>query len=259
MLYILYLFITFSIHTSEKGSKLINYFLCLLLPLILYDFQSHISKISDTTNFDYNIKQDPNVQEFLAEDPLSTNLFSSDDGNTDSFLKSSEVKNIVEENIVNNAVDLADIPVEPVIGKPPGEGKAMPLFGMKHKGTDAIFSISNNLPKLYYYRFVGTLRDSGYNDDIVLAVTPENQMKPAVKEYLQKTKVIAYAYDPYCESEQSCRLRDSFLGYPDPRPYRTLADIRFALYEYWLTYYNLQSYILIVDFRDTYFQAHLYH
>jgi hypothetical protein len=45
------------------------------------------------------------------------------------------------------------------------------------------------------------------------------------------------------------------LGYPDPRPYRTFANIRYALYEYWLANYEAQAYILILDFRDTFFQA----
>ena len=50
------------------------------------------------------------------------------------------------------------------------------------------------------------------------------------------------------------RFRDDFLGYPDPRPYRTFANIRYALYEYWLRFYQPESYILILDFRDTFFQ-----
>jgi hypothetical protein len=45
------------------------------------------------------------------------------------------------------------------------------------------------------------------------------------------------------------------LGYPDPRPHRTFANIRYALYEYWLRHYSDQSYILILDFRDTFFQV----
>jgi hypothetical protein len=64
--------------------------------------------------------------------------------------------------------------------------------------------------------------------------------------------------------------------YEDPRPMRTFANIRYALYgspprflcsllsrcllfsafsEYWLQYYSEQSYILILDFRDTFFQS----
>lgn len=50
-------------------------------------------------------------------------------------------------------------------------------------------------------------------------------------------------------------MRNDFLGYPDPRPYRTFANIRYALYEYWLRHYSDNSYILILDFRDTFFQA----
>ena len=65
--------------------------------------------------------------------------------------------------------------------------------------------------------------------------------------------------------------------YPDPRPLRTFANIRYGLYgtshiihilhlffflrlivlypsEYWLRYYDVKSYILILDFRDTFFQ-----
>lgn len=44
-------------------------------------------------------------------------------------------------------------------------------------------------------------------------------------------------------------------SYPDPRPHRTFANIRYALYEYWLRNYDLRSYILILDFRDTFFQG----
>jgi hypothetical protein len=58
-----------------------------------------------------------------------------------------------------------------------------------------------------------------------------------------------------CEGPDNCKLKDEFLGYPDPRPHRTFANIRYALYEYWLRHYNDQSYILILDFRDTFFQG----
>lgn len=50
-------------------------------------------------------------------------------------------------------------------------------------------------------------------------------------------------------------MQNNFLGYPDPRPHRTFANIRYALYEYWLRHYSDNSYILILDFRDTFFQA----
>jgi hypothetical protein len=112
------------------------------------------------------------------------------------------------------------------------------------------------LLQVYYQRFVGSLRKYGYEDDIVLAVTPIAKMKPGVEEYLQETKALAYAFEVDCQGTDNCQLKDEFLGYPDPRPHRTFANIRYALYEYWLRHYSSLSYILILDFRDTFFQAH---
>ncbi|RYG67997.1 hypothetical protein EON64_06160 [archaeon] len=74
-------------------------------------------------------------------------------------------------------------------------------------------------------------------------------------DYLKETSVLAYEFDVDCQGTDNCKLRDEFLGYPDPRPYRTFANIRYALYEYWLRHYSEQSYVLILDFRDTFFQS----
>jgi len=147
-----------------------------------------------------------------------------------------------------------EFPKLPVLGPEPVDG-VVPLFENKHKGTDAIFALACNYPKIYYQRFVGTLRKAGYVEDIVLAVSPIVKMKRGVKEYLQETNVVAYGFDVDCQGTDNCKLKDDFLGYPDPRPYRTFANIRYALYEYWLRHYTPTSYILILDFRDTFFQG----
>lgn len=42
----------------------------------------------------------------------------------------------------------------PVLGPIPTNG-AKPLYGATHKGTDAIFALACNYPKIYYQRFVG--------------------------------------------------------------------------------------------------------
>lgn len=142
----------------------------------------------------------------------------------------------------------------PVLGDIPTAG-AIPLYGVKHDGGDAIFALACNYPKEYYQRFVGSLRKFGYNGDIVLAVSPPEKMKPGVGDYMKETKVVAYGFEVDCEGTDNCKLKDEFLGYPDPRPYRTFANIRYALYEYWMRQYTAQSYILILDFRDTFFQG----
>ena len=75
----------------------------------------------------------------------------------------------------------------PVQGPIPGKEAASPLYGIKHKGQDAIFALACNYPKLYYERFVGTLRHAGYEDDIVLAVSPEPKMKPGLYSHTHYT------------------------------------------------------------------------
>jgi hypothetical protein len=142
----------------------------------------------------------------------------------------------------------------PVLGPIPTNG-AVPLYGAQHSGGDAVFALACNYPKNFYERFVGSLRKSKFEGDVVLAVSPPAKMKPGVEKYIQQTRVIPYAFEVDCMGVDNCKLKDDFLGYPDPRPYRTFANIRYALYEYWLVHYSDQSYILILDFRDTFFQV----
>jgi hypothetical protein len=130
---------------------------------------------------------------------------------------------------------------QPVLGPIPLNG-TKPIFG-HHKGTDAIFALACKYPVSFYRRFVGSLRKFGYKDDIVLAVSPPEQMKPGVEDYVKKTEVVAYGFDVNCAGKDNCRLKDDFLGYlsspdplspknryEDPRPMRTFANIRYALY-----------------------------
>jgi hypothetical protein len=82
-------------------------------------------------------------------------------------------------------------------------------------------------------------------------------MKPGVANYIKDMNVISYGFDVDCIGKDNCKLRDDFLGYPDPRPYRTFANIRYALYEYWLRYYTDQSYILILGIYCVYLSNYL--
>ena len=184
----------------------------------------------------------------LGQFPIVNQLKNSvlDTGNLVSAITTSQV-----EIRPANKLEFPDLPV---LGPIPTSG-AVPLWDVQHKGTDAIFALACNYPTIYYKRFVGSLRKFGYTEDIVLAVSPIIKMKPGVENYLKETNVVAYGFDVDCEGTDNCKLRDEFLGYPDPRPHRTFANIRYALYEYWLRHYSDNSYILILDFRDTFFQA----
>lgn len=164
-----------------------------------------------------------------------------------------DTSNLATNQLAGKGTKL-EFPDLPVLGPIPTTG-AVPLWDVKHKGTDAIFALACNYPTIYYKRFVGSLRKFGYTEDVVLAVSPVVKMKPGVEAYLKETGVVAYGFDVDCKGTDNCQLRDEFLGYPDPRPHRTFANIRYALYEYWLRHYTDNSYILILDFRDTFFQS----
>ena len=75
------------------------------------------------------------------------------------------------------------------------------LLSKKKTGTDAIFALACNYPTIYYKRFVGSLRKFGYTEDIVLAVSPVEKMKPGVEAYVKETNVVAYGFDVDCQGE----------------------------------------------------------
>jgi len=106
------------------------------------------------------------------------------------------------ENVVSRpapaAVKKLEFPDLPVQGPIPTNG-AVPLFGVQHKGTDAIMALACNYPTIYYKRFVGSLRKFGYTEDIVLAVSPVEKMKPGVEAYVKETGVVAYGFDVDCK------------------------------------------------------------
>lgn len=144
-------------------------------------------------------------------------------------------------------------PFKLLLGDKPINGMK-PLFGKSHSGKDAVFALASNYDLIQFRRFVGSLRKVGYTDDIVLGVNTLAKLNPNVKDYILSQNIIAYGVDYVCAKEDHCQLPDNFYGYPDPRPARSFANIRYAMYEYWLQFYSDHSYILLIDFRDTFFQ-----
>lgn len=139
-----------------------------------------------------------------------------------------------------------------------------PLWGLKHKRNgDAVFALAFGYGKIDYMRFVGSLRETGYDDDIVLATSAPQTMKPGVEEYLRSHRVLSYPFGFQCKKKgggrkllvtpAGCTLTDWYEG-GDPRAPRPLALIRYEHYKTWLNMYSDQSWFLILDFRDTVFQ-----
>jgi len=138
-----------------------------------------------------------------------------------------------------------------------------PLWNLKHKSNgDAVFGLMFGYNKIDYQRFVGSLRAEGYQDDIVLATSTESNMKPGVADYLKKQRVLSYPFGFQCKKRggrrllvtpAGCTLTDWYEG-GDTRGPRPLALIRYEHYRTWLDMYMPQSWILIMDTRDSFFQ-----
>lgn len=106
---------------------------------------------------------------------------------------------------------LHDYMPPPILGPRPVNG-TRPMIGA-HTGRDAIFALASGYYLELYKFFVGSLRRFGYEDDIVLAVSPKNQIHPEVLKYLIEKKVVGYGFEVDCKGKDSCKLKDNFYGY----------------------------------------------
>jgi len=153
-----------------------------------------------------------------------------------------------------------------------------PALGEHRPDRDAVVAYASEYKLENYILFVESLRKTGFEGDVVLSVTQGDLKKQDIYEYLSNAEgVVVYAPEHLCynfEGEvvdsakggiRTCQLshlygtKDGTTGkvtpIADPRPPRTLATARYEIY--WLIIINYQptSWILVVDARDTYFQA----
>ncbi|KAH8066502.1 hypothetical protein JL722_948 [Aureococcus anophagefferens] len=140
-----------------------------------------------------------------------------------------------------------------------------PLWGLAHApANDAVMGLAFGYGAEAYRVFVGSLRKAGFAGDVVLATSEAAKMRPGVEAYLRSQRVLAYGFRFSCAS---MRMGRRLLGTPggcvlldwyaagDPRRPRPLALARYEMYATWLRYYDERSYALLVDTRDTFFQA----
>jgi hypothetical protein len=133
-----------------------------------------------------------------------------------------------------------------------------PLWPTPHNpNADAVLALAVNYRIIDYVRFVGTLRRTGFKGDIVLAVSAK--MDADSKRFLQAMDVIAYPVSFNCSNAKTGKQEsvkqslecDWHVQQDVPLP---LAIIRHELYLSWAWLYSKQSRLLILDFRDTFFQ-----
>ena len=153
-----------------------------------------------------------------------------------------------------------------------------PYFGSHRPDKDAVFAFAAEYGLGNYVCFVQSLRNTGFDGDIVLSVSPLDVENKRVWSYLKEVpgiviyvpKLVCYNY----EMEQvasakggmrTCQCDDLYGHRPhgsttlqplkDPRPPRTIATTRYEIYWIMVQNYHPHSWILLVDARDTYFQS----
>lgn len=153
-----------------------------------------------------------------------------------------------------------------------------PALGTHRKDQDAVVAYASEYQIQNYVVFIESLRRTGYKGDIVLSVTEGDLKNKEIHDYLSNAEgVVVYSPEHVCynfEGEvvdnakggmRTCRLNNlwgtkgedgSVTVEPgDPRPQRTLATARYEIYWIIIMNYDPNSWILVVDARDTYFQA----
>mmetsp|Transcript_28365 Transcript_28365/g.59908 ORF Transcript_28365/g.59908 Transcript_28365/m.59908 type:complete len:662 (-) Transcript_28365:193-2178(-) len=153
-----------------------------------------------------------------------------------------------------------------------------PAFGSHHPSSDAILVFAEGYDLPIYLAFVESLVNTGYSGDLVFSISNEEKLKPDVKQYLQSknsdsggVNIVAYEVDWSCfkqsgevasgsgEGINHCKMNNAFgdaLGNPiaDPRSQRPVATARYELYWMWSLRYSRESWLMLIDARDVWFQ-----
>jgi hypothetical protein len=99
--------------------------------------------------------------------------------------------------------------------------------------------------------FAGSLRETGYKGDIVVAVQPNSD--PRFMKVWKYYGCIIYTVSPNCTGEAHSRVCSLYAG--DNSPAVSINMVRFYMYQWWARKYNSEALILVSDFRDVFFQA----
>jgi hypothetical protein len=165
-----------------------------------------------------------------------------------------------------------------------------PVYGAHRPDQDAVVAFAAEYPLSSYISFIESLRATGFAGDVVLAISPLDMRKEDVWEYLTEPNnhIVLYAPVLTCfnaeqevvesakggsrvcicddlyarrrhrteeEEDGTTTTTTAWEPLPDPRPPRTVQTLRYEIY--WLMCLAIapQSWILLVDARDTYFQS----
>lgn len=148
-----------------------------------------------------------------------------------------------------------------------------PAYGSHRPNVDAVFAMAEGYDLKIYLQFLQSLRNTGFDGDVVLSVSSSEHMKEGVEQYLMAQKnIVLYLMDWDCRNSKGsitsgseegmnlCQIKGLYKtntidSLEDPRIPRPIATSRYELYWIWSTFYNDSSMIMLIDSRDTYFQS----
>lgn len=166
-----------------------------------------------------------------------------------------------------------------------------PTMGRHRAHCDAVLAYAEGYKLPTYMMFLETLKDTGFTGDVVLAIADETIVRDQITEYLstlalstdveddEQMHVVVYQLKLDCDPKdgvagrfiaprtgdtdpfQMCRL-DHVYGWletgdtvPDPRSGRVVATLRYEWYWIWSLQYNANSWLMLLDSRDSFFQT----
>lgn len=158
-----------------------------------------------------------------------------------------------------------------------------PAFGTHRSSSNAVLVFAEGYDLSIYLALVESLVSTGFNGDLVLSISNEKKLKPGVKDYLMSknsannggkgVNVVAYEVEWTCFDKSSgkpvhgtgegmhhCQMNQAFgdastgTPIPDPRDPRPVATARYELYWMWSLQYSKESWIMLIDARDVWFQ-----
>jgi hypothetical protein len=152
-----------------------------------------------------------------------------------------------------------------------------PTFGTHRNDQDSVFLFAAEYPLATYVLFLATLRATGYDGDVVVAISKHDYGDEQIRQYLQDDPhLIAYVIEYTCFNAENeavdsvkggmrvCQAHNLYGRHGkdatikpilDPRPPRTVPTTRYEIYWIWAQYYSKHSWIMLIDARDTAFQS----
>lgn len=165
-----------------------------------------------------------------------------------------------------------------------------PVHGHHRKDVDAVFAYAEGYDLQYYLHFVETLMATNFTGDLVMAIAEKRLVQKYVLEYLTSVpNVVIYHSDMDCYASnhvtpeprrvtnqgqmdifQMCHIHEVY-GWvdpntgevlrkaDDPKEARVVATLRYDWYWIWLQNYQKNSWIMVLDARDSFFQSNPFH